>query len=234
MFHEQISSKALLVHHHTKTGRLDLISHEVLALEGGKQFTLGAGRAFSASDKEALLNLLQEESGEAEFIDPSILVRGRNLIVWYTPRQVLDIPFPNEMIRAPLPGLIYVAQAGVELRCFAFKGSNRPTLDTELFYPPLGNVYSGGTFCSGNVHLPREIELSNIPQWQRFVLESTNTHQGGLCPIKGLDSFAKLIQFYRDLSCKKTFPAAKLVPVLRRQNMKVLSLREAVTQEATV
>ena len=82
MFHEQISSKALLVHHHKETGRLDLTSHEVLALEGGKQFTLGAGRAFSASDKEALLNLLQEESGEAEFIDPGILVRGCNLIVW--------------------------------------------------------------------------------------------------------------------------------------------------------
>ncbi|MBA1250275.1 MULTISPECIES: hypothetical protein [Pseudomonas] len=214
MLNEQISSKALLIHHHKQTGRLDLTSHDIMPLDEGRQFTLGAGRAFSAWDKETLLNVLLDEMPEAEFIGPNILVRGRNMLVWYTPKQIIDIPFRGELIRAPIPGLIYVAQANRALRSFAFKGNARPTPDTELFYVPLGNVYSGGTFCNGNVNLPRNISPSNIEVWQRFVLESTNTHQGTICPMKGIRGFEDLIEFYRNLSAKaKTFPASRLVPL---------------------
>lgn len=89
MLSEKVECRAMLIHRHVETHRLDITSHEVLPLEGGKTFTLGAGRAFSSLDKEVLIDLLREEEPSIEFLPENLLVRGRNKLVWYTAPQVL-------------------------------------------------------------------------------------------------------------------------------------------------
>jgi len=214
MLSERISSKAMLVHHHQHTGMVSVTSHDVIELDSGKGFTLGAGRAFSPSGKADLVNLLLNEDTKAEFLQEKFLICSRNLLVWYRKPAPQQISFSGEAVTVPLPGLIFIAAAGQSLRCFAYKGSDRPTPDTELFYPPLGNVYREGTFCTGNANVPRDVSVQNIPAWEGFVLESDNTHQGSVMPVRKCRSFKDQIAFMRQLSEKgaKRFPARELVP----------------------
>ncbi|HHG4594549.1 TPA: PRTRC system protein B [Pseudomonas aeruginosa] len=218
MISNNISSKAMLIHHHQQTGQVNVTSHDVLAVQGGKGFTLGAGRAFSDHDKRALVELLLNEHSQIEYVPNNLVVRGRGCLVWYVAPQLIDIPFPDKTIKAPLPGLIFCAFEGMPLRCYAFKGNNRPEASTPLFYAPLGNVYEDGDFCTGNVKLPEEVLVQNIPTWERFVLESTNTHIGTVNPIKGCENFQGMIAFYQQLAESKArrFPAKSLVPFRHR------------------
>lgn len=214
MLSENISSKAMLIHHHNQTGVVSVTSHSIIALEGcNVGYTLGAGRAFSSYDKTELAALLLNENASAEFLPENYLFCSRNVLAWYRRPGVHEIPFQGERIRAPLPGLIFIAAANQAFRCFAFKGTQRPTPDTELFYAPLGNVYEGGSFCTGSGDVPRDVRSENIPAWENFVLESINTHSGSVQPVAGCASFEGLKDFYRALHAKgaKRFPASKLV-----------------------
>lgn len=231
MISNETTSKAMLIHHHAQTGQVNVTSHDVLAIEGGKGFVLGAGRAFSEHDKRSLVELLLNEQPQIEFVPSNLVVRGRGCLVWYVVPQVIDVPFPEATIKAPLPGLIFCAVEGKPLRCFAYKGNKRPEPSTPLFYAPLGNVYQDGNFCTGNVKLPQEVLVENIPTWERFVLESVNTHLGSVTPIKGCENFSGMVAYYRGLaeSRAKKFPAKSLVPVMRYRDQVTL---DAIVQEA--
>jgi len=224
MLSENVSSKAMLVHHHKYTGMVSVTSHDVIALNEGAGFTLGAGRAFSLDDKADLASILLNEENTVDFLQEHFLVRSKSLLVWYRKPAQHPVPFHNERIEAPLPGLIFIAD-GRGLRCFSFKGSKRPTPETPLYYAPLGNVFAGGTFCSGNVNLPREIRVQNIPAWESFVLDSTNTHAGSIQPVRSCKGFPELVSFYRELnqSQAKRFPSAQLVKVMGNDGHQTLS-----------
>lgn len=141
MLSNNVNSQAMLIHHHEKTGQVDVTSHSVIELNGGKGFTLGAGRAFNQNDKQVLLDLLIGEEPKMEFLPTNLLVRSRGCLVWHIGPQVIDVPFSSGQITAPIPGLIFVATEGRSLRCFAYAGNKRPEPQTQLFYAPLGNVY---------------------------------------------------------------------------------------------
>lgn len=218
MINEQVESQALLIHRHTTTGNVDVTSHKVITLADGKSYTLGAGRVFGAADKEALVSILQDTDSTVDFIDESILVKSNACIAWFTQPKVVDVPFRGESITAPIPGLVFIASNSHGLRCFAFKGRGRPTRETKLYYPPLGNVYRAGSFCTGNSNVSRDVLISNIPAWEGFVLEATSTHLGDVAPLRGVKTFDELVEFYRGLrdSGAKSFPTAKLAKVTQR------------------
>lgn len=220
-----IETKAMLVHHNRTTSMVSVTSHDVLALDEGRAFTLGAGRAFSAYDKADLANLLLDEDSSIDFLPENRLVSSRTMLIWYRLPETRDIRFANRTIKTPMPGLIFIAAANWPLRCFAFKGRKRPTLDTPLYYPPLGNVYRDGNFCTGNVNLPREVRAEHIPTWENFVLESTNTHSGSVKPVRGCTTVDDLANFLAGLeeSKAKTFPAGKLAPCTENGEPKTLS-----------
>ena len=215
MLNSDIHATALLMYHHTKTKRLDLTTHSVISAPDEGMFTLGAGRAFSDVDKDALIDILLDTNSSVEFLDTRILVKSRSHLVWYNPPQSIEVLFKGAAYSAPIPGLVYIAESGRPLRCFAFKGKARPTPDTKLFYVPLGNVYKKGTFCIGNAIVPKDNALSSIPGWERFVLQCTNTHLGGVTVLKDHVSYEQMIAFYKDLSetGAKAFPARQLVKV---------------------
>jgi PRTRC genetic system protein B len=215
MLNHDVEASALLVYRNKQTGRMDMTSHEVMAAPDAGRFTLGAGRAFSAEDKEVLVDILLNTDGSIDFLDTKILVKCRTHLVWYNPPQKIDVQFKGAMYNAPIPGLVYIAQFGKPLRCYAFKGKARPTPNTPLFYVPMGNMYSSGQFCSGNVQLPKDNSISSIEGWERFVLQCTNTHANGADVLKGIPTYEGMEAFYKGLSDRnaKTFPDAKLVPV---------------------
>ena len=78
-----IETKAMLVHHNRTTSMVSVTSHDVLALDEGRGFTLGAGRAFSAYDKADLASLLLDEDSSSEFLPENRLVNSRTMLVWY-------------------------------------------------------------------------------------------------------------------------------------------------------
>lgn len=223
MLSDNVSSKAMLVHRHTFTGMVSVTSHDVIALDGGTGFTLGAGRAFSPDDKAELASILLNEDSQVDFLQETQLVRSKTVLVWYRKPGLHSIPFPQGQIEAPLPGLVFIADSR-GLRCFAYKGAKRPTAETPLFYPPLGNVFTGGTFCSGNVNLPREIRVQNIPAWESFVLDSKNTHAGSVQPVLSCKGLDELVTFYRELSKAKAkrFPSSQLVKVTGKEGQQTL------------
>ena len=220
MLFDNVESRALLIHHHNETKNIDITTHGVIPVEGGG-FTLGAGRAMTLADRDQLTAILLDEDRETQFIQEHILAASRSMICWYRKPGFAELPFSVSQklstIKAPLPGLIFVASAAAPLRCFAFKGNARPTPETKLFYAPLGNVYSKGTFCSGNTNVSRTLTLSNIPDWENFVLGAASTHMGDISPIKGIQrgELAPLVSFLEGLTAagKKAFPVGKLVPV---------------------
>ena len=226
MLNNDVTARALIAFHHTKTNRLDFTSHEVInsPVEGG--FTLGAGRAFSEEDKETLVDLLLNIDAGIEFIDTRILIKSRSLLAWYNPPQVIDVLFRDSVHKAPIPGLIFIASQG-KLRCFAFKGKGRPTPDTKLFLAPMGNMYSSGSFCSGNCDVPKDNTIASIPGWERFVLQCVNTHMG-IKVLKTPTNYEEDIAFYKMLSdtSAKNFPAAQLLPMLAKGVQ--LTLKDAV------
>lgn len=215
MLNQDVEASALLIYRNTNTGRLDMTSHEVMAAPDDGRYTLGAGRAFSEHDKEALVDILLNTESTLEFLDTKILIKSRTHLVWFTPPQHIDVLFKEAMYNAPIPGLVYIAQLGKPLRCYAFKGKARPTPETPLFYVPMGNVYRDGTFCVGNVKVPKDNSIASIPGWEQFVLQCTNTHAGGTKVLNGNSSFEDLQELYKKLneSKSKSFPAAKLVAV---------------------
>ncbi|HCF2446922.1 TPA: hypothetical protein NIA45_004587 [Pseudomonas aeruginosa] len=221
MLIENVDSRALLIHRHIETKNIDITTHEVIQVDAGN-FTLGAGRAMTIADRDQLTAILLDEDRETPFLQEHILASTRSTICWYRKPAVTDLPFLYQQkpstVTAPLPGLIFVASSGAALRCFAFKGKERPTPETQLFYPPLGNLYNQGSFCSGNTNVSRVLALSNIPDWENFVLGAASTHLGTVTPVKGLKdkTISALAEFLSGLSeaGAKVFPARKLVPFM--------------------
>lgn len=227
MLNDEITAQALVAYKHTKTGRLDFTSHEVIALGDTGQFTLGAGRAFTEEDKDSLVDVLLNADDVVEFISPSILVKSRRMLVWYTQPQVIDVLFREVSHQAPIPGLIFIATYG-KLRCYAFTGDSRPTPETKLFYAPLGNMYESGSFCTGNCVTPKDVSINSIPGWEQFVLQCVNTHTGGKTVLKSHASYEGMVDFYKGLADTQTtaFPNDELVPVT--QGDEQCSLKDAL------
>lgn len=231
MLSPDIKAKALIMYHNIRTHRLDLTSHDVVETDNAGEFTLGAGRAFSHEDKESLVDILMNVDTDVEFLNPRILVKSRSLLVWYTPPQIIDVQFKEVTHTAPIPGLVYIVRADGSLRCFAYKGK-RPNECTKLYRAPLGNVYSDGSFCTGNAKKPKDNAVASIEGWENFVLRCTNTHLGAVAVLRNVDhSEAALIDFYKGLSESgaKSFPAARLAPVIK--NGTHLELKPALFME---
>ncbi|MGP0171046.1 PRTRC system protein B [Pseudomonas sp. NCHU5208] len=221
MLNNDTEAKALVVYKSKQSNRIDLTCHDVVSTNKPGEFVLGAGRAFSVEDREALVDVLLNVEDGVEFLNPRILVKSRSCLVWYTPPQRIDVMVkedgPLRSFNAPIPGLLYIATGG-KLRCYAYKGKNRPDADTLLYRPPLGNVYGDGSFCTGNAKTPGDHSVSSIEGWENFVLRCTNTHLGGVSVINGVSDYKAFCSFYQTLSEKgaKSFPSGKLVAVYAR------------------
>jgi PRTRC genetic system protein B len=218
MINQQIESRALLLHRHKQTGTIEITSHDVVPVDSG--FTLSAGHVLSPPDYESLVQMLLEAPANDETLLPSqVLVHSSARLVWYVPSTVRTMSFrvnnKIEQVTAPMPSLIIDWQP-TQVRVAAYKGKHRPTAETPLFIPPVGNFYEDSTICLGTFHLPSMINYSGMSEIEGFVFEGINTHSGNKNVLKNVDTVDKLFTYFKTIEMKKTFPPAKLVPIKDR------------------
>jgi PRTRC genetic system protein B len=89
----------------------------------------------------------------------------------------------------------------------------RPKAATKLFNSPLPNLYSYGYYCTGNAgsKIPKDASVNNIPVWEAFLFDTTNTNLGSCQPLKNATSTAELIDLIE--SEGGGFPTKELVPM---------------------
>jgi PRTRC genetic system protein B len=133
--------------------------------------------------------------------------------VWYTPAQHRTLLFVEGLGlsdgRYPIPALIWKATRE-SLSVFAFKGTDKPKLNTELFEAPYFNIYSNGNVCMGTV----DIDIDDhggleafMKLWEEYFFNSRFSHLlADRSPLK-----SNIIQLYKSLfNAKKSFPSTEL------------------------
>jgi PRTRC genetic system protein B len=158
------------------------VEHE----QGGLR--LGAGKPLA---REALRKALQGLDPDANrpisLLNDRILFQRHRLTVWYSPPQVRRLFFslyadrngkaPKGFPSAatmPLPSLLW-GYSGKTWWVFALKGSDRPTLDTELGMAPFFNVNDSGVICIGSTRLPTTEPAANPNVWEDAFFASAFT-----------------------------------------------------------
>ena len=97
-------------------------------------------------------------------------------IIWWVPARPRKIYFKKSSSlntgMTPLPALLFRARAN-NLDVWAIKENKRPTLDTDLYYPPFPNMLEPGHHvCTGNAKLPSTVAVSSINAWEKVFFKS--------------------------------------------------------------
>ncbi len=106
----------------------------------------------------------------------------------------------------PVPALLFGVN-GDNLRVWALKGNERPTMDTWLYCAPFFNV-SGSSVCTGNSNTPDRVRIEDIKKWEKVFFRSAFTYEG-TTRVKGIT----MKKLWRQLSKgeHRKFPVKHLV-----------------------
>ena len=139
----------------------------------------------------------------------------RGQVIWYTPPQrrnlyfIQSLTIPNGI--ANLPALIWLATKN-HLVLFALGSTDKPTIDTPLFYAPFFNTNKQGGVCMGTVSVGiRQSNTLNefIAAWEESFFNSYFSHlYDQHQPVQG-----NIIQLWQHLIDNDTaFPFDVLIP----------------------
>lgn len=154
--------------------------------------SIGTGRPLTQRMMRQLVSAAHVEEKSNYFLnpmlDPRLLsvepLKFKRHIIWY------DKPGPRKLIFTKgmklkdgvyeMPGILYFLHMG-KLRVFAIKnGRSRPTLQTQLYYPPLFNTVGDFQFCWGSVKAQSD-EATHIDtemlMWEEFLWNSKWSHR---------------------------------------------------------
>lgn len=108
----------------------------------------------------------------------------------------------------PLPAFVLVGQ-GRSYELYAVKEQNWPSRFTEMYYPPLPNIFNGGGICSGEMTMP-VCQPGNIWDVWEMVLGSyfTGHMTDGRC-----QSHKSIFDLWKEVEGAQCFPEEELVPV---------------------
>ena len=107
----QVKTLALLIHSvtasETNEQNLAVMAHDVY--HQGDQSILGAGRAFTTTDKRNLLEILSNDtSADMEFLEARCLASGKESLMWFRPRQKTTVDILGKSYTVPLPSLVFL------------------------------------------------------------------------------------------------------------------------------
>lgn len=126
-----------------------------------------------------------KEAITTTWLDPSMLARGADRMIWWTPPARRPMFFKeSNLVKStfngnavcPVPGLVWMAMPGNGLYVYAVKGKDRPVTGTQLFQAPFFNIWGRGKVCVGSAALPPEGEQSNPLEWEKVIFGSYFTH----------------------------------------------------------
>ena len=171
-------------------------------------------RMVSAS--EIALALLQEMPLGSGLLPPGTLwwSHGRDgpeIALWRSPRVwkvALQVEAfqPPRRFNLPLPGLIFICQAGRAPRIYAAKGRPKSPEDM-IFHAPLFNIFRNGTTCPGTHRFPPNIE--EIPEsFFASFFTATADHNG-----RSKKYPDNLLRLWEELDGRKRYPPGDLVPL---------------------
>lgn len=210
-----------VVFHEADSG-LEVTFHKVT--EHGGAPRIGAGRAMTHGDAQALLAALKGEPSEGrEWIAPDLLAQGDHFLAWRVPGSVRPMWFSSGgqrvRLEVPWPTLVFSATDGA-IRLAALATRGRPRLGTRLFHAPLMNVYVDGGVCLGSAKVGEMHGTGSIAQFEAAIFESLFTHgnfRGNLArgQRKGETSDAEHLRFWTRLAKERVpvFPTDALVPM---------------------
>lgn len=173
------TTHALLFHAAGNQLRL-ITAHPVHETQRAGQ-EIGPGRPLSPEDEAVLVDLLLSARGQLgfEIIPPTLLYRDGGTMLWWAPPAVRPMHLRRDgkltTIRTLWPNLVLMVRART-LFVAALAGSERPTATTKLYHAPLANIFSDGSMCTGDVKLPVEETLADIPAWEAALFGSAFTH----------------------------------------------------------
>lgn len=176
-----------------------------------------------AIDKPRLLEALRvEDSNEFEWIEPTTLVDTASTSVWYRPtcRRQLHLKAKKESIQFTLnfPSTLFIYHKVSRTVCmFALASDERPTLDTQLYLLPVGNVDGSGKLClgTGASFLPDTVNQGNFKEVERCFFEALSTHTSTKYLFKADEkaerttSMQKLVNYWQKNAKQNTVPNVK-------------------------
>lgn len=197
--------------------------HSVRPINGRPE--VQPGRLLTERDLVGITTSITEtaETRATHWIDPGVLAKGHDRIVWWTPPGVRPMVFEKSSYNSktfsaaassPVPGLIWLAMPGKGLYLYAVKGEERPTQATDLYQAPFFNVWGSGKVCIGTANLPTEEMKWLTSAWEKTFFGSRFTHPNFTQKdrlIKGVEPCG----FWKRMLAKpaKSFPEDKLVQV---------------------
>jgi PRTRC genetic system protein B len=213
-------TKAILLHHGENS--FDLTVHDVFASqqrEGEPHYQMGAGRVLGIEEKNEIACTLTETSGASlTLFDERILAATAYAVAWWIPAGKRTINFRKndasiESLTFDFPSQVAVFSRGTLYFASLNTKKARPKASSKLFNSPLPNLYRGGHFCTGSAgsKIPPQARIQNIPVWESFLFETTNTHLGSEMPLKDVFSTEGLIEAIK--AEKGGFPTQRLVPM---------------------
>lgn len=215
-----VLDKALLIYRTNRNYNIHYFFQEHrIGIKDGKPVFL-EGKPLT---REAIIDLCRQITptlkGEMAYINNNIIaVSGMSFgpDVWWVPpkRRVMfftkDTGIPSKKV--PWPGLVLVASKG-KLGIFAVKGNTKPTPKSGLYVAPLFNMQSGSSICLGNSPTPKR--NNDYESWEKALFESAFSQDMEDRRIKK----GKLIDFFKELPFKRSFPHEMLIPCISPKNV---------------
>lgn len=197
--------------------------HDVAVIDGRPEIM--AGRLLTERDLATVAKgvAAATESIATHWIDPWVLAKGQDRLIWWTAPCTRPMFFEQSSYNketftgsavCPVPGLVWVAMPGNGLYVYAVKGPHRPDQRTKLYQAPFFNVWGRGKVCVGNATLPSQEEKWETAAWERTFFGSRFTHPNfgekdrltkGVSPTK----------FWKEMVADPTeaFPEKRLVQI---------------------
>lgn len=217
--HSATLSAAILLYGDNRTTYATV--HEVKPIKDRPEIM--PGRLVTEADLVALAKDLSSgaEAIATHWIDPGVLAKGQDRLIWWTPPGKRPMFFQasgrnNDTFTGsavcPVPGLVWMAMPGHGLYVYAIKGALRPDQQTQLYQAPFFNVWGRGRVCIGSAFLPTEEKKWSSEAWEQTFFGSRFTHPN-FSEKNRLIQGASPTKFWKGMVGKpaEAFPEQKLV-----------------------
>lgn len=192
-----------------------LLRHEIRNMDG--KFYLSAGIMLDEECRSSIEEVITNKQKEDKFeVTPENMIgKSQSMILLYCEKSVrefwITIAGKDIKIKAQVPSLVFKIKKRGGVDVASYKGIGRPSMDTELYHAPFGNINDRGHMCIGGNKIKWPV-TSSESVFNMFFGSAFNEMQnpGG---IKGVMTINDLEKFWMQIRKRKKFDETKLTPI---------------------